>query len=101
EGVNIQNVREELPGTGNQPIAVAVGCIRKPIQCFVVIEKEVISCQSLLVAVDIAFKSFYLFNLEYPSFARNVYLFIQHFFYGIKPKALPTCVSDLCDTLGK
>lgn len=40
--------------------------------------------QSLLAAIDTCFKIFFVLNVKYPEAAKNVWIFIQKFFYEIE-----------------
>jgi hypothetical protein len=52
-------------------------------QCLVLMTDTVFQCESLIKAVDVCFKSFFVFNLRYPAQATDSWLFIQQGLYGI------------------
>ena len=54
-----------------------------PSQCFVVIENEVILCQSLLKALDLAFKVFFVLDLNYPAQCNSIWEFFENVVYCI------------------
>lgn len=39
-------------------------------------------CNNVLQALDVCYKSYWIFDIPYPEIAKNVYIFIQEFFYG-------------------
>lgn len=50
----------------------------------------------ILSVIDVCFKLFHLFNLEYPTESCFIWLFIQTFFYNINTK-----FDTPCHTLGQ
>ena len=43
-----------------------------------------IECSSFIIALDLHFKSFFIFNLQYRIKARNVLLFFETCYYNMK-----------------
>lgn len=50
---------------------------------FVIVDSFFYSPGSLLQCIDLCFKSFFAFNLEYPSESEYIWLSIQQVLYGI------------------
>lgn len=87
-GKSWDELNDKLRGVShkkNQPLIMIIGedmfCIK---EVFISFEEVKISCKSLLRAVDICFKIFQLFNLEYPMASKTFWNFIQVFFYQIE-----------------
>lgn len=55
--------------------------------------------KNIIRAVDICFKIFYLFNLEYPNASLIFWNFIQNFFYKLKTKTAFSRVGMLVDEI--
>jgi len=53
---------------------------------YVVINKFYYKVESALKAIDICFKSFFVFNLNYPIQCEQIWYFIQTFFFNIVTK---------------
>lgn len=66
-----------------QPCLLVVGTILKPSQIMVYFDESYVFF-SIIKALDMCFKIYHLFNIEYPIESISVWLFIQHFFYNIK-----------------
>ncbi|XP_071843612.1 uncharacterized protein [Apostichopus japonicus] len=80
-GTNIPTFLEGNKQT--QPFILALGERKSPEQLFVVVEGQTVSCSSLLHAVDVCFKLFYLLDVHYPWQCSNTWDFVQKFIYGI------------------
>ena len=55
----------------------------KPEQCFVLMEKHVLSCKSIIAAVDMAFKLSYILWTDYPWQAAYTWDVLQKVVYGL------------------
>lgn len=53
---------------------------------YVVINSNYIKLESPLKAIDICFKSFFSFHLNYPLECEVIWIFIQKYFYNITTK---------------
>jgi len=53
---------------------------------YVIINNHIFKVESGLKAVDICFKSFFALNLNYPDESKQVWYFIQKYFYKIETK---------------
>jgi len=65
-------------GNGNniQPCLLIVGTISEPSQIMVYFDNIRYKVFSIVRGIDICFKIFHVFNLEYPIQSLNVWLFI-------------------------
>jgi len=69
-----------------QPFIFIIGTLTKPKEIFVFFDCIKYKLFSIISAIDICFKIFHLFNLEYPPEAYIVWLFIQKYFYCLNTK---------------
>lgn len=69
-----------------QPCLLVVGSLFDPKQILVYFDHIKYKMFSAHKALDICFKIFHVFNVEYPIESSDVWLFIQTFFYNIKTK---------------
>jgi len=53
---------------------------------YVIVNNHIFKVESGLKAVDICFKSFFALNLNYPDESKQVWYFIQKYFYNIETK---------------
>lgn len=67
-----------------QPCLLIVGTISKPSQIMIYFDESKYVFYSIIKALDMCFKIYHLFNIEYPLESKSVWLFIQLFFYNIK-----------------
>ena len=51
---------------------------------FVLYKGKATKCNTLLEAVDLAYKSFYVFNIEFPKTCFGAYQFLDHCVYRMK-----------------
>lgn len=75
----------------NVPCLLIIGNIHDIKEIFVLFYKIRYSFTSILRALDICFKIFFTFNLNYPKESETFWIFIEHFFYelnqsNVKPK---------------
>lgn len=54
-----------------------------PYKFYVVVNDVMYETQNIVTAVDIFFKIYFVFNLQYPDECKNLLVFIQGFFYNI------------------
>lgn len=69
-----------------QPFIFIIGTPMKPKEILVFFDCIKYKFFSIISAIDICFKIFHLFNLEYPPEACIVWLFIQKYFYCLNTK---------------
>lgn len=67
-----------------QPCLLIVGTIINPSEIMVYFDELKYKFFSIVKAIDLCFKIYHVFNLEYPLESINVWLFIQRYFYNIK-----------------
>ena len=94
EGTDMKSIK--TPG----PVITVLGTEENPAQVFVVIEYEIILCTSILSALDTLFKCFHIWNIEYPRYSSNIFLFLESHYYKMKTgKTISACVYQLIDLL--
>jgi len=74
-----------------QPCLLIVGTIPNPSQILVYFDETKYKFFSIVKAMDMCFKIYHVFNIEYPLQSLNVWLFIQRFFYNIKLQSDKPC----------
>ncbi|XP_041463557.1 uncharacterized protein LOC121414444 isoform X2 [Lytechinus variegatus] len=85
EVVNIEEYLKSIDGQQcPQPFVMARGSKLKPSQTYVIIERHAIETPSLLAAVDLAYKTTFVFDVEYQQHCRQVWIFLQSVVYGMK-----------------
>lgn len=85
-----------------QPFIITIGeDITKITDCYVYFDDLKIPLKSFIRAVDICFKIYHLFNLEYPKASITFWNFIQVFFFKIKSKENFSKVNILIEELVK
>lgn len=84
-----ENIAKQI---GSCPPIIAFTNDRK---YFVIIEGIYYAIESLRSSLQLLFKSFYVFNLQYPCHCINFYNFIQEYFYGISADSKTSEVSSL------
>jgi len=53
---------------------------------FVILANKAIKCDSLIAAIDLAFKSFYVFNISFPDSCYGAWQFIDCYLFEMKQK---------------
>ena len=92
-GTNLPSLLDQ--NTQGQPFILILGNPEQPEQAFVVVEKNVVLCKSLLQAVDVCFKVVYVLDINYAWQCQHTWDFIQKFFYRLgegkgRDTSLPT-----------
>ncbi|PIK42603.1 hypothetical protein BSL78_20529 [Apostichopus japonicus] len=81
-GTNLPEFLAKVSQT--QPFILIIGENRRnPEQQFVIVERMAMPASSLIKAVDLCFKVFYVLDLNYPWESNNVWDFIQKNIYGL------------------
>lgn len=82
----MQHHLQILKTQGNpiQPFILIVGSIFAQREILVYFDTVMYKVHSVLRSVEICYKIFHLFNLEYPTQSYIVWLFIQNFLFGLK-----------------
>lgn len=97
-----QHHLEQLRNQGNpiQPFIVIVGTINVQKEILVYFDSVMYKVHSVLRSIEICFKIYQLFNLEYPSQFSIVWLFIQKYFFCMNSrydKPFPKLVQILAE----
>ena len=91
--------------TSTEPYIIVFGAVAAAddIAIKIVIEKEnVISASSVEEALHCCFASYYLFNISYSTSAIPLMLFLEQYFYKMKPsQKYPLSVKQIVDSLEK
>ncbi|XP_060857146.1 uncharacterized protein LOC132938539 [Metopolophium dirhodum] len=74
-----------------QPCIIIIGTIREPLEVLVFFDSIKYKVFSPIKALDICFKIFHVFNIEYPIESINVWLFVQKLYYNIVNKYDKPC----------
>lgn len=75
-----------------QPCLLVIGDINNPKQIMVYFDGIKYVINTIIKAIDICFKIFHVFNIEYPIESSNFWLFIQKYYYKIKTKFDKSCI---------
>lgn len=78
-------------GDAIQPCILIVGSVSEPLEILVFFDGMKYKFFSPIKALDICFKIFHVFNIEYPIQSINVWLFIQKLYYNIVNKYDKPC----------
>jgi len=71
----------------DQPYMVVIGTLSSIQNAYVCYDGEKIPVESLKHAVDICFKLFFVFDVQYPDESNHIWSFIQKRVYGINTKS--------------
>lgn len=85
ESVDVmQQHLEQLRNRGDpiQPFILIVGTIFSHKEIIVYFDSILYKVHSILRSIEVCYKIFHLFNLEYPCQSSIVWLFFQNYFYG-------------------
>ena len=83
----VTNVPKYLEEVKNcQPFILVLGELIEPAQVFVIVERKALPQTSLLKAVDVCFKLFYVLNVDYPWEAATTWEFHQKVVFGLGGK---------------
>jgi len=74
-----------------QPYILIVGTPIEPKEILVFFDSTKYKVFSIVHAIDVCFKIFHLFNLEYPSQSIAVWIFIQKYFFSLTTKFDKPC----------
>ncbi|XP_028401812.1 uncharacterized protein LOC114524820 isoform X2 [Dendronephthya gigantea] len=96
-GSDVEEAAKSKDERFTQPFLLSTGNAQNPEDYFIVLDRIVIPCgQDVVKAVDMLFKSHYVFNVEYASPLHNFWEFIAAMIYGvIKPSATGPTVRAL------
>lgn len=101
EGKTTQSIEDhisflKLRGETIQPFILAIEGTN---EYFILLDDFKLKTNSALRAVDICFKSFFLFNIKYPPACEHFWHFIELFFYMKTPTKTNKMSSKLCSML--
>lgn len=74
-----------------QPCMLIIGTISNPTEIIIYFDEIKYTFFSVIKAIDLCFKMYRVFNIEYPIESLNVWLFIQRYFFKIKSKFDKSC----------
>ncbi|XP_067616171.1 uncharacterized protein [Eurosta solidaginis] len=90
EELKLKAMGKELP---LQPIILVIGPDIASLASFCILFDGILyKVPTFLKALDTIFKLFHVLNFEYPAEAKNLYTFIQHYFFDIECIATPNIV---------
>lgn len=83
-----------------QPFILAIGDLNTKFDpLFVYIDNSFIECTNFLKCVDVCFKLFHIFNLQYPKASEHFWTFIANYFFEINNSKKNSKVTILLDEL--
>ncbi|KAL5239094.1 hypothetical protein ACI65C_006504 [Semiaphis heraclei] len=84
----MQHHFQSLRTQGNpiQPFIFIVGSLFAQREILVYFDTIIYKVHSIIRSVEVCYKIFHVFNLEYPTQSYIVWLFIQNIFFGLKSK---------------
>jgi hypothetical protein len=85
EEIDLDLLLSEKKTVHPQVVAVGIKSELKFLQYFVLFQDKAINCTSLLEALDLAYKSYYVFNIEFPGMCYGAYQFLDYAIYKMKP----------------
>jgi|GEM_PF-4018174 len=70
----------------SQPFVILKGCKAtfQIQESFVMFERRIIKCHSLMQAVDVCFKLYFIFSLQFPNECLSAWTFLSHAIYGLE-----------------
>lgn len=89
----------KLQGKSIQPKLLIVGDITNIKTISIYFDDLTFPFLTIIDAIDLLFKIFYVFNLEYPEESEIFYNFIQNIFYEIPPKKKIMKVSSVINEI--
>ena len=86
-----------------QPFLVVIGKTNDISSIFMSVDGHLCNCPSLLEGVDTLFKTFFTFNLSYPTHSLKMWLYFQICIFDIKinsdPKSMMPSILTLANDL--
>lgn len=84
----MQHLFQSLRTQGNpiQPFIFIVGSLFAQREILIYFDTIIYKVHSIIRSVEVCYKIFHVFNLEYPTQSYIVWLFIQNIFFGLKSK---------------
>ncbi|KAB0799883.1 hypothetical protein PPYR_07763 [Photinus pyralis] len=84
--------RHQIHKTTEQPQIIIIGNVANP-KNFVKINEVLYEVECPLKALDICFKSFFVFNASYPASCEQCWVFVQKKIYNIETETDPSFIS--------
>lgn len=81
------------------PYISIIGSLTEPKQIMIDFENITYTVFTLEKAIDICFKAYYLFELEYPPACRHMWQFINKQFYGLKDSIINPATTMLLKSI--
>ena len=70
--------------SNKQPFVLILGSLMEPLQCFVIVERKALQQMSLLKALDVCFKLFYVLDINYPWQCATTWEYLQKVVFGLE-----------------
>ena len=70
--------------TNKQPYTLILGSLMELLQWFVIVKRQALQQTSLLKAVDVCFKLFYILDINYPWQCSTTWEFFQKVLFGLE-----------------
>ncbi|KTF80519.1 hypothetical protein cypCar_00036501 [Cyprinus carpio] len=83
-GTNMVEFINRPESTKHHPFVMAMGNGQQISQAFVIINGQALEQSTLLAAVDLCFKAFYVFDMNYPKQCASTWEFMQHVVFQIE-----------------
>ncbi|XP_026124521.1 uncharacterized protein LOC113106635 [Carassius auratus] len=83
-GTNMVEFLNRPESTKNHPFVMVMGNGQQISQAFVIINGQALEQSTLLAAVDLCFKAFYVFDMNYPKQCASTWEFMQHVVFQIE-----------------
>ncbi|KAJ8049893.1 hypothetical protein HOLleu_02837 [Holothuria leucospilota] len=78
-----------------QPFVVCRGHRLNPTQAYVIVERRAMPQASLLKAIDVCFKSVYIWDVEFQPSCKVAWQFLQNVIYEFLDPNIPSCVRNM------
>ncbi|ROI26629.1 hypothetical protein DPX16_21572 [Anabarilius grahami] len=85
-GTNMVEFLNRAESTKPHPFVMAMGNGQHISQCFVIINGQALEQSTLLAAVDVCFKAFFVFDINYPKQCASTWEFLQHVLFQMEGK---------------
>ncbi|XP_038595263.1 uncharacterized protein LOC119918520 [Micropterus salmoides] len=82
-GINMVEYLHEAKASKPYPHVLTLGNDGSASQAFVIISGQAVEQETLLQAIDVCFKAFFVFDVEYPKQCEHVWKFMQNVIYEI------------------
>lgn len=85
ENLSLDKFLEDIvPERRPQPFILLTGSLLKPVQVFMIVERQAFEQSSLMKAVDTCFKAVYVLDLEYQPQCCGAWEFLQTYIYEME-----------------